>query len=236
MYERRRCIRDIVRYCCRERIRIPARAAISPPPPIPPPPPRPMSSSASCLSGARGALVGLSRVLLVEGLGHRGELQANGRNDLRREEPFGDRDAPGPADRVLQVTRPDMLDEHHAGRASRLEGGADALDLRMSEAARNLAISACVTGRRLAVPLELEAEEGADDRAEFLALDIERHEVAVILLADEEEVEQAHGPAAFEPGELGDDLALEVRIRPEAHRDELNRTDRAHVSPPSMVV
>src|SRR3954471_13410128 len=160
MDDRRRCMRDIVRYCWRAPIRLAALSAMSPIAPL--------------LSGAGGG-----RLLVLNfahRVGHRRQLRLDRPNDLRREEALADGHAARVADRLLQVARPDVLDQEDSRRVTGLERPGHVLDLGLCEPEGAVA-AVCGRGRGRVVALELEAEQGAGDPAEVLTLVVERQQL-----------------------------------------------------------
>src|SRR5829696_5154409 len=138
---------------------------------------------------------------------------------------------------MLQIARPHVLDEKEACAAARAQRGSYPLYLRRRES-EGVALHAF--GRFVWSPaffLELESEQRADDRAQLLALVVKREYISRLgILAYEQKVQDANGLVALQPLELVHDPALELRIRGEADRHELNRPYfLCHRSPPSVV-
>src|SRR6185369_12975380 len=104
------------------------------------------------------------------------ELGPDSGHHLRGQEPLAERDAAGVADRVLEAARPDVLDEQQPGRMAGGKRGGNPLDVLAREAERVAAdrVRSVACGCNLL--LELEPEQGADDRSEILALMLEGNE------------------------------------------------------------
>jgi hypothetical protein len=131
-----------------------------------------------------------------------------------------------PASRIAPFrSRPHVLDEDEAGGAARAQRGGHVVYLALREPE---GVALCTCGRsalRLAVALEREAKQRADDRAQIFALVVEGEEISRLgILAYEQKVQDANGLVALQPFELVHNPALEIRLRGKADHHELDRS------------
>src|SRR5215203_787523 len=162
--ERRRCMRDAVRYLCRASIRVAARSAKNPILSVLLPIDPSLTLFDSPLTLRPGCcLLGLE---LVEDLRHSHQLGGYDGDRLWREEALPQREPTRLADRPFQVARPHVLDEQEACRATRVKRSRHRLDLLPRET-EGVALYLLLLRRasRLFLAFELEAEQRTDDGA-----------------------------------------------------------------------
>jgi hypothetical protein len=124
--------------------------------------------------------------MLVQRLRHRPELSGDDRDRLRSQDAVPKRYAAGLANRLREVARPDVLDEQERGGTARFQGTRDRLDLLIGEP-EGVAVGVGVYRRSLAVVVEPEAEQRADNRPQIVALVVERDELLGLRVLEHEQ-------------------------------------------------
>src|SRR6476646_1051189 len=203
--------------------------------------PSPPCFAAAAGSGARG---GGDVTLREAPLGPGGSLvgghHADGDEVGGVQPRVGERDAAGVADRIAQADRPAVLDQRDRGGRAGGDGVVDEPEVLLVEdvAARLVDAGGAEDGARLRglLAADSEPDQRAREGAELLGLlerqvgDLDVLEVALVVLAHDEQVDEAGDVARLQPLELGEDLAGELWLV-EAHDEQLDGSgDHDHLA------